>query len=187
MARGLTPPSSGRLTAGCAVGKPPLMSNVRHHSSGGSATATRAPLVACRGGAERPSRVVFAASLAVQGSWFGEVAAYHGRRGPSVRWRPAHGGRRIAGRMQRPAGGSSVYGLRRLLEGAKAGMEVLQPKDCLREASAGKVGAAFKRWRVQVVACEGELKTCLLVPNPSIERTPYSQLRWLPVAAHVER
>jgi len=27
--KGVTPPSSGRLIAGCAVGKPPLMSNVR--------------------------------------------------------------------------------------------------------------------------------------------------------------
>lgn len=26
----------------------------------------------------------------------------------------------------------------------------------------------------------------LATPNPSIERTPYSQLRWLPVAAHVK-
>jgi hypothetical protein len=34
---------------------------------------------------------------------------------------------------------------------------------------------------------KGQSAKARLVPNPSFERTPYSQLRWLPGAAQLER
>jgi hypothetical protein len=59
-----------------------------------------------------------------------------------------------------------------------------------------KVGVVCKepRWqsaavnrREKVPQSKGHRAEAKLVPNPSFERTPYSQLRWLPGAAQLER
>jgi hypothetical protein len=50
------------------------------------------------------------------------------------------------------------------------------------------------RWQSAAINREGKVPQSKgqsaegeLVPNPSFERTPYSQLRWLPGAAQLER
>jgi hypothetical protein len=160
LCRDLTPPSSGRLTAGCASGKPPLMSNVGPQAGHGRGMPRAARRVGCRVRGVRPAqRLTSAVRQCPPGS---------------RRWR------RSAGRMRRSASDSGRGGLPRSQVHAFS----LQMLGCQESAWLAECA------QVQEGECalsKGGAVNLSLAPNPSFERTAYSGLRPLPTAAQLER
>jgi hypothetical protein len=68
---------------------------------------------------------------------------------------------------------------------AEAGFApIRKDRGCLQRAALAKC-AVNREGKVRHF--KGQSAEGWLVPNPSFERTPYSQLRWLPGAAQLER
>jgi hypothetical protein len=62
---------------------------------------------------------------------------------------------------------------------------IAESRGCLQRAALAKCGDQSRG--VKVSQFKGQSAKATLAPNPSFERTLYSQLRWLPVAAQLER
>jgi hypothetical protein len=172
---GLTPPSSGQLTAGCAGFQPPLMSNVRCLRKGRWLHAKR----------RKPNQCYCESPCAAAG---GVVASAVG--GAAIRGQPfglERGAtvvllrRRVMGIFCRPQEVSGRRAVSHALRARQMQSKRCAPRSGKAPAWGPVLGVLKHRARVKMYGMQS------VAPNPSIERTSLSWLRQPKAAAHVER